>query len=64
MTGIQTQVLVGSTETNVDSWAFTYSFPATGDATTPSLWLSTIVRTGQDTSAGGSSASIAMRRSR
>ena len=58
LTGIQTQALVGTTETNVDSWAFTYAFPATGDATTPSLWLSSIVHTGQDTSAGGSSGSI------
>lgn len=60
LTGVQTQELVGTTETNVDSWAFTYAFPATGDATTPSLWLSSIVRTGQDTSAGGSSGSLAM----
>jgi len=60
LSSIQTQVLVGSTETNVDSWAFTYSFPATGDATTPSLWLSTIVRTGQDVSAGGSTVAIPM----
>lgn len=55
LTGIQTQALDGTTETNVDSWALTYSFPATGDVTTPSLWLSSIQQTGQDTSAGGSS---------
>ncbi|OIV39299.1 hypothetical protein BIV57_00135 [Mangrovactinospora gilvigrisea] len=60
LTGIQTQALVGSTETDVDAFAFTHSFPTTGDATTPALWLSTITRTGQDTSAGGSSSSIAM----
>ncbi|WP_370064385.1 polymorphic toxin-type HINT domain-containing protein [Streptacidiphilus sp. MAP5-3] len=60
LTGIQTQALVGTTETNVDSWAMTYSFPATGDSTTPSLWLSSIIRTGQDTSAGGSTSSIPM----
>ncbi|MEU3514000.1 RHS repeat-associated core domain-containing protein [Streptomyces sp. NPDC006654] len=58
LTGIQTQALVGTAETNVDSWALTYSFPATGDATTPSLWLSSIVHTGQDTSGGGSSGSL------
>ncbi|MBC3844539.1 hypothetical protein GXW82_43460 [Streptacidiphilus sp. 4-A2] len=58
LTGIQTQVLVGSTETDVDSWALNYSFPATGDSTTPSLWLSSITRTGDDTSAGGSSAPV------
>ncbi|MGW7824871.1 RHS repeat-associated core domain-containing protein [Streptomyces puniciscabiei] len=60
LTGIQTQALVGSTETNVDSWAFTYSFPATGDATTPSLWLNSVAHTGQDTSGGGSTSSITM----
>lgn len=60
LTAIQTQALVGTTETNVDSWAFTYSFPPTGDATTPSLWLHTIIRTGQDVSAGGSSTAIPM----
>ncbi|MFI9274555.1 polymorphic toxin-type HINT domain-containing protein [Kitasatospora sp. NPDC052896] len=60
LTGIQTQALVGSTETNVDSWALTYSFPATGDSTTPSLWLSSITHTGQDTSAGGSSSAISL----
>ncbi|WP_416974090.1 RHS repeat-associated core domain-containing protein [Streptomyces sp. 4F14] len=60
LTGIQTQALVGTTETNVDAWAFTYSFPATGDATTPSLWLNSVTRTGQDTSGGGSTAALAM----
>ncbi|WP_308288877.1 RHS repeat domain-containing protein [Streptomyces humicola] len=60
LTGVQTQALVGTTETNVDSWSFNHSFPATGDATTPSLWLSSITRTGQDTSAGGSSSSISV----
>ncbi|MGW1875658.1 RHS repeat-associated core domain-containing protein [Streptomyces sp. NPDC001975] len=58
LTGIQTQALVGTTETNVDSWSFAHSFPATGDSTTASLWLSSITRTGQDTSAGGSTASL------
>ncbi|WP_152627093.1 RHS repeat domain-containing protein [Streptacidiphilus melanogenes] len=60
LTGIQTQALVGTSETNVDSWAFAYSFPATGDSTTPSLWLSSIAHTGQDTSAGGSTSPITM----
>ncbi|MGQ4362621.1 RHS repeat domain-containing protein [Streptomyces sp. SAS_272] len=62
LTGVQTQALVGSTETDVDSWALTYSFPATGDATTPSLWLNSVTRTGQDTSAGGSTSALAMPR--
>jgi RHS repeat-associated protein len=60
LTSVQTQALVGTTETNVDQWAFTYSFPPTGDATTSSLWLSTLVHTGQDTSGGGSSAAQPM----
>ncbi len=58
VTGIQAQALVGTTETNADLYALTYSFPATGDSTQPSLWLSTITHTGQDTSAGGSTSSI------
>jgi RHS repeat-associated protein len=49
---IQTQVLVGTTETNADSWSLDHSFPATTDSTTPALWLSSITHTGQDTSAG------------
>lgn len=52
---IQTQALVGTTETNVDSWTLSHSFPATGDGLTSSLWLSSIQQTGQDTTAGGSS---------
>jgi len=63
VTGIETEALVGSTLTPVDSWALTYAFPAitgTGDTTTPSLWLSTITHKGLDTSAepsGGSALS-------
>ncbi|WP_405559883.1 RHS repeat-associated core domain-containing protein [Streptomyces canus] len=58
---VQTQALSGTTETNVDKWDFTYSFPATGDSTSPALWLSTLVHTGQDTTGGGSTAPIAMK---
>jgi YD repeat-containing protein len=47
--GISTQALVNSTLTTVDSYSLTQSYPATGDTTTaPSLWLSSITRTGQD----------------
>ncbi|MFJ4678553.1 hypothetical protein [Kitasatospora sp. NPDC088783] len=60
LTGVQTQALVGTTETNVDSWAFTYSFPPTGDSTKPALWLSTITHSGQDISAGGSTAALTL----
>lgn len=61
LTGIQTQALVGSTLTNVDSWALAYAFPPIAnatDTTKPSLWLNSITQTGQDTTAGGSSASV------
>jgi RHS repeat-associated protein len=60
VTGIQADALVGSTETNADSWALKYAFPATGDTTKPALWLSTITRTGQDTSAGPSMSPITL----
>ena len=45
---ISTQVLVGSSYTTVDSWALNHSFPDPGDGTKPSLWLSSIQRTGTD----------------
>ena len=59
---IETEALVGSTETPVDSWSLTHSFPPTGEPpakspytnTTPSLWLDTIQHTGLDTTAGAS----------
>ncbi|HEY2698135.1 MAG TPA: RHS repeat-associated core domain-containing protein [Pseudonocardiaceae bacterium] len=63
---IQTQALVGSTETNVDSWSLTHTLPDPGDTTptgatsTPALWLSSITHTGQDTSAGGSTSAIGL----
>ncbi|WP_203962763.1 RHS repeat domain-containing protein [Actinocatenispora thailandica] len=60
LTGITTKVLVGSTETTVDSWSLKHSFPTTGDKTTPSVWLDSITHTGHDTSAGGSSSSISL----
>ncbi|HUZ37143.1 MAG TPA: hypothetical protein VMV17_12515, partial [Streptosporangiaceae bacterium] len=60
VTGIKTSALAGTTETAVDSWALTYAFPATGDTTNPALWLSTITRTGDDTSAGGSTSPVTL----
>jgi RHS repeat-associated protein len=44
---IQTQVLVSTAEQNVDLYELSASFPATGDSTTPALWLDTIKRTAQ-----------------
>jgi RHS repeat-associated protein len=51
LTAIRTQVLVGTAYQDVDAWTLTHTFPPTGDTTTPSLWLSSIIRTGKD---GGS----------
>jgi RHS repeat-associated protein len=49
LTRISTQTLVNGSLQAVDSWALAGSYPATGDSTTsPSLWLSSITRTGQD----------------
>ncbi|MGW1980253.1 polymorphic toxin-type HINT domain-containing protein [Streptomyces sp. NPDC001889] len=48
---IGTQVLAGSALKNVDSWTLESSFPATGDGTSPALWLDSITRTGHG--AGG-----------
>jgi YD repeat-containing protein len=49
LTGISTESLVGSTLKPADSWALAGSYLATGDKTTaPSLWLSSITRTGED----------------
>ncbi len=49
LTTITTKALEGSTLTNADSYALATTYPATGDPTTsPSLWLSSITRTGDD----------------
>ncbi len=51
LTGISTQVLVGTAYQDVDAWSMTHDFLKTGDTTTPALWLSQITHTGKD---GGS----------
>ncbi|TKT10859.1 RHS repeat-associated core domain-containing protein [Streptomyces galbus] len=48
LTSIRTQVLVGTAYQNVDSWSLAHTFPSTGDTTTPSMWLSSLTRTGKD----------------
>ncbi|MDX6355232.1 MAG: hypothetical protein QOF98_2135, partial [Streptomyces sp.] len=56
LTGIRTQVLVGTAYQNVDSWALAHTLPPPTDAkdtTTPTAWLSSITRTGLD---GGTAA--------
>ncbi|MCW3845565.1 hypothetical protein ONA70_36440, partial [Micromonospora yasonensis] len=44
----------------VDSYALAHTMPATGDGTSPTLWLGSITRTGHDTSAGGSTSAISL----
>ncbi|WP_312882468.1 RHS repeat domain-containing protein [Micromonospora polyrhachis] len=44
----------------VDSHALAHTMPPTGDGTSPTLWLTSITRTGHDTSAGGSASAIAL----
>ncbi|MCO6007030.1 polymorphic toxin type 43 domain-containing protein [Actinoallomurus purpureus] len=58
LTGIKTQQWNGSAYSPVDSWALDETLPATGDGTSPTLWLSKITHTGSDTSAGGSAVTL------
>jgi RHS repeat-associated protein len=58
LTGIRTQTWNGTAYAPVDSWAFTQTLPATGDGTSPTLWLSKIVHTGSDTTAGGGAVTL------
>ncbi|MCH5676736.1 RHS repeat domain-containing protein, partial [Streptomyces gilvus] len=46
LTKITTSVLSGSSLKTVDSWTLEQSYPATGDGTSPALWLESITRTG------------------
>ncbi|MDH6125525.1 polymorphic toxin-type HINT domain-containing protein [Kitasatospora sp. GP82] len=45
---IETQVLVGTSYTTIDTWDLKFKFPDPGDGTKPSLWLSSIQRTGSN----------------
>ncbi|WP_282697158.1 RHS repeat-associated core domain-containing protein [Streptomyces sp. CC208A] len=47
LTGINTFSLVGTSMIAVDSWALVQSFPATGDTSTPAMWLNSVQRTGK-----------------
>ncbi|MBV1856079.1 TreTu family toxin [Catellatospora tritici] len=46
LTSIVTNVWNGTAYSPVDTYALTQTFPASQDSTSPSLWLSTITRTG------------------
>ena len=45
---------------NVDSYALNQTEPPTGDGTSPTLWLASVTRTGDDTSDGGSSSPVTL----
>ncbi|MFJ3492991.1 DNA/RNA non-specific endonuclease [Streptomyces sp. NPDC086091] len=51
LTKISTSVLSGTALKPVDSWTLEQTYPATGDGTSPALWLESISRTGHG--AGG-----------
>ena len=58
LTGITAEQYNGSGYNTVDSYTFTQTMPATGDDTSPTLWLSSIGHTGSDTAAGGSAVTL------
>ena len=58
LAGITTEQYNGSSYATVDSYAFTQTMPAPGDGTSATLWLSSITRTGEDTTAGGTSVTM------
>ncbi|MBN9621295.1 MAG: type IV secretion protein Rhs, partial [Actinobacteria bacterium] len=43
---VTTDVLSGSSYTQVDQWALSHSWPATGATTTPALWMTQVQQTG------------------
>ncbi|HEV3172904.1 MAG TPA: RHS repeat-associated core domain-containing protein [Actinocrinis sp.] len=58
LSGITTLQNNGSGWTTVDSYTFKQIYPPTGDDTAPTLWLSSIQRQGEDTSAGGAAVPV------
>jgi hypothetical protein len=58
LAGITTWQWTGSAYAQVDGWTFTQAMPATGDGTSPTLFLASISREGFDTTAGGSAVSV------
>ncbi|MEV6692209.1 RHS repeat-associated core domain-containing protein [Micromonospora sp. NPDC051196] len=62
LTSIETQQwhIGTSRHEKVDTYALGHTMPATGDGTSPTLWLSSVTRTGHDTGAGGSPGSITL----
>ncbi|MFI1192970.1 RHS repeat-associated core domain-containing protein [Micromonospora sp. NPDC020750] len=62
LTSIETQQYDTATSTykKVDSYALAHTMPPTGDGTSPTLWLTSITRTGHDTTSGGSTTAVAL----
>jgi RHS repeat-associated protein len=58
LASVTTQQWNGSSYVPADSWTLTQNFPATGDSTSPSLFLMSIIHTGADTTAGGSAVTL------
>ncbi|WP_189853833.1 RHS repeat-associated core domain-containing protein [Streptomyces omiyaensis] len=56
LTSISTLALVGTTMAAVDTWTLDQSFPATGDISTPAMWLDSVQRTAK----AGSATDIAL----
>lgn len=58
LASITTQQWNGTTYLPVDTYAFKQTIPSVTDGTAPTLFLSSITHTGNDTSAGGSAAAL------
>jgi RHS repeat-associated protein len=55
---ITTQTWNGSAYVPADVWTLGQDFPATGDGTSPALFLDSITHAGEDTTAGGSAVTL------
>jgi RHS repeat-associated protein len=55
LSSVTTEQWNGSVYATADAWTLGQDFPATGDGTSPALFLDSITRQGEDTTAGGSS---------
>ncbi|WP_259275652.1 RHS repeat-associated core domain-containing protein [Micromonospora chalcea] len=62
LTSIQTQQydLTARKHLPVDTYTLAQTMPATGDGTSPTLWLDSITRTGHDLTSGGSTTPITL----
>ncbi|MDQ2876887.1 MAG: sugar-binding protein, partial [Actinomycetota bacterium] len=58
LAAISTRQWTGSAYAAADSWSLAMDFPSTGDGTSPTLFLESITREGEDTTAGGSAVTL------